>query len=138
MPHKILELLKRIVENLIVYLFQVDKMAFYIYFIYVLAYKMAPFIQKDITFIIKRDHCVSLALCNGNYYYNVVLTHNKGYIIGTIHSFTPYYISFNSQRLLSLLLLFQKGRIYFGICNGGISMIKQTVSLKKSNNLPRT
>ena len=118
-------------------------MPFYIHFTYLYITNLlrhiifiARFIQKDIEFIIKRDHCVSLALCNGNYYYNVVLTHNKGYIIGTIHSFTPYYISFNSQRLLSLLLLFQKGRIYFGICNGGISMIKQTVSLKKSNNLP--
>ena len=35
MPHKILEFLKRIVENLIVYIFQVDKMAFYIHFMYV-------------------------------------------------------------------------------------------------------
>ena len=83
-------------------------MPFYIHFTYLYITILARFIQKDIEFIIKRDHCVSLALCNGNYYYNVVLTHNKGYIIGTIHSFTPYYISFNSQRLLSLLLLYFK------------------------------
>ena len=69
---------------------------------------VARIIWTDIKFITKRDHCVRLALCNGNYYYNVVLTHNKSYIIGIIHSFTPYYVEFDSQRLLSLLLLYFK------------------------------
>ena len=56
----------------------------------------------------KKRSLRKVALCNGNYYYNVVLTHNKSYIIGIIHSFTPYYVEFDSQRLLSLLLLYFK------------------------------